>query len=193
MNLDLVKKLRDITGAGMVDVKQALTEANDDEAKAIELLRMKGQKIAAKRGGRETHEGVIEAYVHSNGKVASVVAVACETDFVARTDDFKSFVHEVALHVAATAPQYLNPEEVPVDIIEQEKKIYREQLKTEGKPEAMWDKIIEGKLQKFYTDNCLLKQKFIKDDSITIEQMITALIGRIGENIQITKFAYITI
>jgi elongation factor Ts len=167
-NLDLIKKIREITGAGMVDVKEALAESGDNEEKAIEILRKKGQKIAAKRAERVTKEGYIASYVHSNGKVASLVAVSCETDFVSRNEDFRAFAKEVALQVAATAPQYLSPEDVPAEVIAKEKEIYRDQLKAEGKPEAMWDKIAEGKLQKFYSEVCLLKQVSIKDDKKTI-------------------------
>ncbi len=192
-NLDLIKKIREATGAGMVDVKEALSEANDNEEKAIELLRKKGQKIAAKRAERATKEGFIAHYVHSNGKVASMVAVSCETDFVGRNDDFRAFAKELALQVAASAPQYLTPEEVPAEVIAKEKEIYKEQLKAEGKPEAMWDKIAEGKLQKFYSEVCLMKQVSIKDDKKTIEQLLTEQIAKIGENIKVVKFVYITL
>ena len=192
-NLDLIKKIREMTGAGMVDVQQALAEAKDNEEKAIELLRKKGQKIAAKRAERVTKEGYIASYVHSNGKVAALVAVSCETDFVGRNEDFRAFVKELALQVAATAPQYLNPEDVPAAVIEKEKEIYREQLKAEGKPEAMWDKITEGKLQKFYSEVCLMKQISIKDDTKTIEQLLTEQIAKIGENIKVVRFTYFTL
>lgn len=190
-SLSLVKKIREMTGAGVLDVQQALAETGDDEQKAIEYLRKRGQKIADKRQDRVVKEGVIDSYVH--GKVAAMVAVACETDFVARNRDFKAFAHEVALQVAATAPRYLSPDDVPADVLEKEREIYREQLKAEGKPEAMWDKIIEGKLQRFYSDVCLLKQKYIKDDSKTIEQLLTEHIAKIGENIKIVKFVYFTL
>lgn len=190
-SLSLVKKLREMTGAGVVDVQQALAESNNNEQKAIEYLRKKGQKIADKRQDRAVKEGVIDAYVH--GKVAAMVSVGCETDFVARNQDFKAFAHELALQVAATAPRYLSPDEVPADVLEKEREIYREQLKAEKKPEAMWDKIVEGKLQKFYSDVCLLKQKYIKDDAKTIEQLLTEQIAKIGENIKIVKFVYFTL
>lgn len=180
-----------MTGAGVLDVQQALAETGDDEQKAIEYLRKRGQKIADKRQDRAVKEGVIDAYVH--GKVAAMVAVGCETDFVARNQDFKAFAHEIALQVAATAPRYLSPDEIPADVLEKEREIYREQLKSEKKPEAMLDKIIDGKLQKFYSDVCLLKQKYIKDDSKTIEQLLTEHIAKIGENIKIVKFVYFTL
>lgn len=136
---------------------------------------------------------MIAEYVHANGKVASLVAVACETDFVARNEDFRAFAHELALQVAATAPQYVSPEDVPAEVLAKERKIYRAQLKEEGKPAAMWDKIAEGKLKKFYEDTCLLKQRYIKDDTKTIEQLLTELIAKIGENIKIVKFVYFTL
>ena len=192
-SIDLIKKIRELTGAGMVDVQNALAESNDDEDKAIEILRKKGQKIAIKRGGRTTSEGIIDSYVHANGKIASLVAVSCETDFVARNEEFRAFVHEVALQIAATAPQYVSPEEVPADVIEKEKEIFRAQLKQDGKPEDKWEKIMEGKLAKYYSEVCLLKQPYVKDDSKTIEDLLTEQIGKIGENIKITKFVYFTL
>ncbi|MEK7584365.1 MAG: translation elongation factor Ts [Patescibacteria group bacterium] len=191
--LDLIKKLREISGAGVVDVKEALVEAGNDESKALDILRKKGQKIASKRQERATQQGVIESYVHANGKIAALVAVACETDFVARNSDFKQFAHEVALQIAATAPQYVSPSDVPADVVAKEKEIYREQLKNEGKPAQIVEKILEGKLQKFYSEVCLLKQPYIKDDSKTIEQLLTELIAKIGENIRIEKFIYFTL
>jgi len=191
--LDLIKKLRESTGAGVVDVKEALAEAGNDESKALDILRKKGQKIASKRQERATQQGVIESYVHANGRVAALVAVACETDFVARNADFKQFAHEIALQIAATAPQYVSPADIPAEIVEKEKEIYREQLKNEGKPAQIVEKILDGKLQKFYSEVCLLKQPYIKDDSKTIEQLLTELIGKIGENIKIEKFVYFTL
>ncbi|OGY90480.1 MAG: elongation factor Ts [Candidatus Komeilibacteria bacterium RIFCSPHIGHO2_01_FULL_52_14] len=190
-DLALVKKIRELTGAGMVDVQQALIESKNNEAKAIEILRKKGQKIADKRQGRDVKEGVIDCYIH--GKKAAIVALGCETDFVARNSDFKAFAHELALQVAATAPQYVSPDEIPADIIEKEKEIYRAQVRAEGKPEKMLDKIVEGKLAKFYSETCLLKQVSIKDDKKTIEQLLTELIAKIGENIKIVKFVYFTL
>ena len=193
ITVELIKKLRDLTGAGVNDIKDALEEAKGNEAEALTILRKKGQKIAAKRAEKATNEGLVEAYVHSNGKLGVLVAVACETDFVARTDEFKSFVHELALQVAATNPSFIKPDEVPVEDVEKEKEIYRDQLKTEGKPEAMWDKIIEGKLQKYYSEICLLKQIYVKDDKMTIEKMLEALVAKFGENIQIKKIERVTL
>ncbi len=182
-----------MTGAGVADVKEALSQASNNEAKAIEWLRAHGQKIAHRRQERATNQGVIDSYVHANGKVAALVAVACETDFVARTKDFRDFAHDVALQIAATAPQYLAPGDIPADVLAREKGVYRSQLLKEGKPEKKHDKIIDGKLEKFYSEVCLLKQKFIKDDSKTIEQLLTELIAKTGENIRITKFFYLTL
>lgn len=193
VSAEVIKKLREQTGAGISDIKSALDEAAGDEQKAVEILRKTGQKIAAKKAERTTKEGLIDAYIHSNGKVGVLVLAACETDFVARNKDFKEFVHEVALQVAATNPTYLTPEEVPAEIIEKEKEIYREQLKSEGKNEAMLEKIIEGKLEKFYAEVCLLKQPYIKDDKITIENLLNNTIAKIGENIQIKQFVRISL
>src|SRR3989338_6878553 len=152
ISAEIIKKLRESTGAGMNDIKAALDEAGGDESKAIEILRKSGQKIAAKKADRVTREGLIESYIHSSGKIGVLVSVACETDFVARNEDFKTFVHELALQVAASAPQYLIPEQVPAEVIEKEKEIYREQLAKEGKTGEMAEKIMEGKLQKFYAE-----------------------------------------
>jgi elongation factor Ts len=193
ISVELIKKMRDQTGAGVNDIKEALEEAKGNEAEALTVLRKKGQKIAAKRAERATKEGLVKAYVHSNGKLGVLVAVACETDFVALNEEFKTFVHELSLQVAATNPIYLKPEEVPAEDVAKEKEIYREQLKNEGKPETMWDKIIEGKLQKYYAEICLLKQVYIKDDKITIEKMLESLIAKTGENIQIKKFIRISL
>lgn len=185
---EVIKKLREQTGAGMADIKSALDEAKGDAVKAIEILRKSGAKIAGKKAERTTKEGLVDCYIHSNGKMGVLVSVACETDFVAMNADFKEFVHELALQVAATNPTYLTPEQVPAEIIAKEKEIYAEQLKAEGKPEAMLEKIMAGKLEKFYAEVCLLKQPYIKDDKITIEGLLHNLIGKIGENIQIKQF-----
>jgi len=193
ISAEIIKKLRESIGAGMNDIKAALDEAGGDESKAIEILRKSGQKIAAKKADRVTREGLIESYIHSSGKIGVLVSVACETDFVARNEDFKTFVHELALQVAASAPQYLIPEQVPAEVIEKEKEIYREQLAKEGKTGEMAEKIMEGKLQKFYAEVCLLRQPYIKDDKVTIEHLLQELIGKIGENIQIKEFIRISL
>lgn len=191
--LNIIKKLRAETGAGIQDIRQALEESGNDEQEALTWLRQKGQKISAKRGERQTKEGVVDGYVHANGKIASLVAVACETDFVARNADFKNFVHELALQVAATAPRYVAPHDVPPDVIEQEKKLYRAQFKGEKKPAAVIEKIIQGKLEKFYAETCLLKQPYIRDDSKTIEDLLNEMVAKIGERIKIVKFIYFTL
>ncbi len=193
ISASLVKELRDKTGAGMMDAKSALEEAGGDMEKAVEILRKKGQKIAAKKADRAMNEGAIGVYLHSNGKIAAFVAVTCETDFVARNDDFKKFVNDLAMQVAAMNPKYLSPEDVPEEVKNKEKEIYREELKDQGKPENVIEKIIEGKLEKFYEENCLLKQPFIKDDKLTIEKWLTDNIAKIGENIKIKTFSRIEI
>lgn len=176
-----------------MDAKKALEEAGGDEAKAVELLRKKGLKAVEKRQDRSAKEGVIESYVHSNGKVGVLIALGCETDFVARNGEFKALAHDIALHAAAMNPRYVRPEEVPAEILEKEKEIYREQLRAEKKPEAMFDKIIEGKMQKFYKDNCLLKQPFVKDDTKSIEDLITAATAKLGEKIELKGLSRIAI
>lgn len=191
--LELIKQMRDQTGAGIADIKEALAACGGDPEQAMVYLRKKGQKIAAKRQDRTTSQGCIETYVHANGKVASMVAVACETDFVARNSDFRNFVHELALQVAATAPQYISPEEIPADVVEREKEIFRGQLADEKKPANIIDKIIDGKMEKFYSEVCLLKQKYIKDDSKTVEDLLNETIAKIGESIKVVKFIHFTL
>lgn len=183
---DHVRALRDATGAGVMDAKRALTETGGDLARATDLLRAQGQQVVAKKAGRDSKDGVIEAYVHSNRKIGVLVEVRCETDFVARSDDFRVFVHEVALQVAATAPQYLRPEAVPAELVARERAVAAAQL--QGKPAAVIERAVEGKLQKYFADVCLLKQPSVRDDSQTIEQLLTALVAKLGENIQITRF-----
>ena len=186
--VELIQKLRNQTGAGMMDVKKALDEANNDEAKALELLRKKGQKIAAKKQAeRDAKDGLVEAYIHAGGKVGSMIVLACETDFVAKNEEFKTLAHEIAMQVAALSPEYIKSEDVPEDVKEKEKEIYKAQLKEEGKPEEMWDKIAEGKLNKFYQQVCLLDQIYIKDDKKTIKQLIDEAIAKLGEKIEVKK------
>jgi len=180
-----IKKLRDETGVGMMDAKKALEEAGGDRDKAIELLRKKGQSKAAKRAERTADAGLVEAYVHM-GRVGAMVVVNCETDFVARTDDFKDFAHDVAMHVAAAAPQYLKPEDVPAEVVDKEKEFYADDIK--GKPPEIAEKILNGKLEKFYEQSCLLNQPFIKDNDKTIIDYQTELIAKLGENIVIADF-----
>ena len=180
-----VKKLREMTGAGMMDAKLALTEANGNLETALELLRKKGQKIAAKRSAREVKEGFIGIYLHGNGKIAAMVELLCETDFVARNQDFKNFANELAMQVAAMSPQYVAPEEVPTTLVEKEREIYQAEMSGTNKPAEVLNKIIEGKLEKFYSQVCLLKQTYIKDDNYAIEKLLTEQIAKIGENIKI--------
>jgi len=189
-DVQTITRLREHTGAGMVDCKKALDEANNDFDKAVEVLRKKGEAKAAKKNAeRTTSEGIVYSYVHSNNKAGAMLSLLCETDFVARTDDFVALAHDLAMQIVAMSPDYLSPIEVPSDIIESEKAIYREQLKAEGKPEEMIEKILEGKLNRFYSEVCLVNQPFIKDDKITIENLINQMIAKTGEKIEIGKFA----
>jgi len=184
-----VQKLRQATGAGMMDAKKALTEAKGNFEAAVDLLRAKGAKVAQARGERATGQGLVESYIHSGGRVGALVEVACETDFVARTDQFKNLAHDIAMQVTATNPLYLAPEDVPQDIVEREKNVYLEQLKAEGKTGDMVEKIIAGKLQKFYQEVCLLNQPFFRDDKQKVADIITQTITQTGENIKIKRFA----
>ena len=189
ISADQVKKLRDQTGAGMMECKAALTEANGDMEQAIALLRKRGLAQAAKRAGRTTAQGLIGSYIHLGGKIGVLVEVNCESDFVARTDDFQSLVKEVAMHIAAASPQYVKREDVPSDVLEREKDIYRGQMAKENKPPQVMDKIIEGKLASFYSQVVLLDQPFVRDDKMTISQLVAQASAKTGENIQISRFA----
>ncbi len=184
-----VKSLRDQTGAGMMDCKQALAESGGNVEEAVKLLRTKGLADAAKRSGRATMQGLVDSYIHAGGKIGVLIEVGCETDFVAKTDDFRSFVHDVAMHVAASAPQYISRSDVPADVTEAELCIYKEQAKATGKPDNILEKIAQGKLDKFYGQVCLLEQAFVKDDKLTVEQLRGELVGKIGENVEIKRFA----
>lgn len=184
-----IAKLRNQTGAGMLDCKKALDEAGDNYDKALELLRKSGEAKATKKmAERQAHEGIVYSYIHSNQQTGAMLELFCETDFVARTDDFKNLAHDLALQIVAMSPDYLSPEQVPVAVIEKEKEIYREQLKKEGKPEEIVEKILIGKLDKFYSENCLLKQYFIKDDKVKIEDHIKAVIAKTGEKMEVGHF-----
>ncbi len=185
---EMVKKLRDMTGAGMMDCKKALEEAEGDFEKAVEILRKKGIAKAAKKAGRATAEGIITSYVHFNGKIGVLLELNCETDFVARTDEFKELAYNLAKQVAAMKPKWVSREDVPKEVIEKEKEIYREQLKDSGKPEHVIEKIIEGKLEKFFEEFCLLDQDYIFDDSKKVKDVITEAIAKIGENIRVSRF-----
>lgn len=184
-----VKELRERTGAGMMECKRALEEAGGDMEKAIDLLRARGAAKAAKRSGREVREGAIGSYVHMNGKIGVIVEVNCETDFVARNDEFQGLVRDLAMHIAAANPLAVTPEEIPEDVVEREKSVFREQVKEEGKPENLWDKIVEGKLKKFYQESTLLQQPFVKDPDKTVGELVAEVAGRTGENIVVRRFA----
>ena len=188
-----VKSLRDKTGAGMMDCKKALTECAGDEEKAVAWLREKGLAKAQKRADRATSEGTIGHYIHSNGKLGVLVEIKCETDFVARSDRFQEFAKNVAMQIAAANPVCLSFEEVPADLLAREKEIYKHQAMEEGKPEAIAEKIVEGRIKKLYKEICLLEQPFIKDDKVSIQDLMNELIGVIGENVQIGRFTRMTL
>lgn len=184
----MVKELRDKTGAGILDCQKALTESGNDIDKAIDYLRQKGMAAAQKKAGRETNQGLVHAYIHMGGKIGVLIEVNCETDFVARNEEFKSFVNDLALQIAAAKPSYVRREDVPPQIVEKERTIYEAQAKEMGKPPAAWPKIIEGKLEKFYQESCLLEQAFIKDPAVTVKDLLSQKIAKIGENMNIRRF-----
>lgn len=183
-----VKELREKTGVGMMDCKKALTEADGDMEKAIEILREKGMATAKKKESRVASEGVVDSYIHMGGKIGVLVEVNCETDFVARADNFKAFVHDIALQIAAANPIYVSEAEVPQEVLEHEKQILRVQALNEGKPEKVIDRMVEGRIKKYYEDFCLLDQKFVKDADKTIQQYLNETIASIGEKITIRRF-----
>jgi elongation factor Ts len=189
IDMELVKQLRETTGLGMMDCKKALEETEGDIEKAIEFLRKKGAAVAAKRAGKETSEGLVNAYIHPGSQVGVLVELNCETDFVARTEDVKRFAQDICLHIAALKPMYLNEEDVDSKFLDHEKDIIRGQLAGSGKPEKMIEQIVEGKVKKLYSEVCLLKQTFVKNDQLTVEQALAELIGKTGENIKIRRFA----
>jgi len=189
----MVKDLRLATSAGVNDCKKALEETAGDFEKAVEVLRKKGLASAAKKASRDTREGTIGHYIHFGGKAASLVEVNCETDFVARTEQFQQLARDLAMHVVAARPQYLNREEVPADAVAREKDIYREQMATSGKPAQVVDKIVEGKLDKWYSDVCFLEQPFVKDPDKKISDLLTDAVASLGENIRVTRFARLEI
>ena len=184
----MVKQLREKTGSGIMDCKEALAECDGDISKSIDFLRKKGLATASKRSGRVMSEGVIKSYIHTGSKLGVLVEIDCETDFVAKNDDFIEFAKNIAMHIAATNPVGIRPEDVPEEIINKEKEIYRAQALETGKPEKIVDKIAEGKLQKFYKDNCLMGQVYVRDPSVTIDDLLNSLIAKIGENITIKRF-----
>lgn len=189
ISAQLVKDLREATGAGILDCRKALQAHDGDFDKAVAWLREKGLAAAAKKAGRDAKEGVVELYAHGGGRVGVMVEVNCETDFVARTEQFRGFAHDIALQVAAAAPRYMDVADVPAEVVESEKTIGRNRAKEEGKPEKIWDKIAEGRLEKFYQETCLMKQPFVKDESKTVADLLKATIATTGENILIRRFA----
>ena len=185
---DLVKELREKTGAGILDCQKALSENGNSIDKAIDYLRQKGLAAAQKKAGRETNQGLIHAYIHAGGKIGVLIEVNCETDFVARNEQFKAFVNDLALQVAAASPSCVRREEIPADVVTKERSIYEGQAKEMGKPPAAWPKIVDGKLEKFFQENCLLEQAFIKDPSVMIKDLLAQQIAKIGENMNIRRF-----
>jgi elongation factor Ts len=185
----VVKDLRDKTGAPMMDCKNALVESKGDIEQAIVLLRKRGVSVAAKKSSRTTSEGAVASYIHAGGKIGVLLEINCESDFVARTDDFKELVHDIAMHIAATDPKYIRKEDVTAEDFEREKDIYRTQAAATGKPAPVVEKIVEGKMSKFYEEVCLLEQPFIKDQTVSIGQLVATKVGKLGENIAVRRFA----
>ncbi|MCG8471220.1 MAG: translation elongation factor Ts [Desulfobacterales bacterium] len=184
----MVKELREKTGSGIMDCKKALKESDGDVEKALEFLRKKGLAAAAKRSARATSEGTIMSYIHMGGKIGVMVEVNCETDFVAKNEDFQAFAKDVAMHIAAVNPAGLAPEDIPEEVVAKEREIYRERALEQGKPENIVDKIVDGQVQKFYKDACLLSQAYVKNPQITVEDYLKEVIGKMGENIRISRF-----
>ncbi|MBX6396209.1 MAG: translation elongation factor Ts [Alicyclobacillaceae bacterium] len=183
-----VKELRERTGAGMMDCKKALTDADGDMEKAIQLLRERGLAAAAKKAGRIATEGLVEAYIHGGGRIGVLVEVNCETDFVAKTEEFRELVRDIAMQIAASKPEYVKREDVPAAVVEKEKEILRAQALNEGKPAHIVDKMVEGRIEKFFKEVCLLEQPFIKNPDVTVEQLVKEKIAKIGENISVRRF-----
>ena len=188
-NAQQVKELRDRTGAGFTACREALIEAHGNVEQAINVLRKKGQAAAAKKAQRATSEGLVGSYIHAGGKIGVLVEVNCESDFVARTEDFQRLCHDVAMHIAALDPRFLRREEVTQEILDREREIYKDQAKQTGKPENVIDKIVNGKMEKFYEENCLYEQHFIKDEGVTIKELVDQAIAKVGENIAVRRFS----
>src|SRR4030067_1946884 len=189
ISIEQVKDLRQGTGAGIIDCKAALQEAKGDMEGAIEYLRRKVLASAAKKAGRIAADGLVGSYIHAGGKMGALVEINCETDFVAKTEDFQNFVKNIAMHIAAANPQYIKREDVPAEVLDKERDIYRTQALESGKPAKVIDKIVEGKLERFYSEACLLEQTYIKDSDLTIKEVLDGMIGKLGENIAIRRFA----
>ena len=188
ISIELVKDLRQRTGAGVIDCKTALQETKGNVDEAIDYLRRKGLATAAKKAGRIATDGLVSSYIHAGGKMGVLVEINCETDFVAKTEDFQTFVKNIAMHIAATNPQYIRREEVPTEVVEKEKEIYRTQALESGKPAKVIDKIVEGKMERFYSEACLLEQTYVKDSDLTVREVLDAMIAKVGENIAIRRF-----
>jgi elongation factor Ts len=184
-----IKALREATGAGVLDCRKALEQANGDLEQALEYLRQKGLATAAKRLDRQASEGMIELYSHGNGRVGVMVEVNCETDFVARSETFRTLAHEIALQIAAAAPRYIREEDIPPEVLEQERQVALRQAQDEGKPESIWERIVAGRLEKFKDEVCLLRQPYIRDENLTVQQLLLQTIAATGENIVIRRFA----
>jgi len=189
ISIESVKDLRQRTGAGVIDCKTALQEAQGNMEAAIDYLRRKGLATAAKKAGRIATDGLVSSYIHAGGKMGVLVEINCETDFVAKTEDFQTFVKNIAMHIAAANPQYIRREEIPEEVLERERAIYRTQALEAGKPQKVIDKIVEGKIERFYSEGCLLEQTYVKDADLTIKELLDAIIAKIGENISIRRFA----
>jgi elongation factor Ts len=189
ISIELVKDLRQRTGAGVIDCKAALQEAQGNMEAAIDYLRRKGLATAAKKAGRIATDGLVSSYIHAGGKMGVLVEINCETDFVAKTEDFQTFVKNIAMHIAAANPQYIRREEIPEEALERERAIYRTQAQDSGKPQKVFDKIVEGKMERFYSEVCLLEQTYVRDSDLTIKELLDAMIAKIGENITIRRFA----
>lgn len=186
---EMVKELRERTGAPMMNCKTALQESEGDMEKAIDVLRKKGIAAAAKKAGRSTAEGAVGSYIHAGGKIGVLVEVNCETDFVARTDEFQELVKDIGMHIAATEPRFVERDQVTDDVLDREREIFREQALASGKPEAVVDKIVSGKMEKFYSETVLLEQPYVKNPDVTVGELIAEKIGKIGENIRVSRFA----
>lgn len=189
ISIELVKDLRQRTGAGVVDCKTALREAKGDVDAAIDYLRRKGLATAAKKAGRIATDGLVSSYIHAGGKMGVLVEINCETDFVAKTGDFQTFVKNIAMHIAAANPQYIKREDVSAEVLEKEREIYRTQAMESGKPVKVIDKIVEGKMERFFSEACLLEQTYIKDSDLTIKEVLDSMIAKLGENIAIRRFS----
>lgn len=185
----LVKDLREKTGAGMMDCKKALQECAGDFEKAVDFLRKKGLAAAAKKAGRIASEGAVGSYIHMGGRIGVLLEVNCETDFVARTERFQGLVKDLAMQIAAARPEYIRPDQIPADVLERERSVYREQTLAEGKPEKIVDKIVEGRINKYYSQICLLNQPYIRDDKKTVQDLVSEAVAEIGENIQVRRFS----